>query len=177
MDLFSSKEWRSRCGTVMQDGFIFSDTIVSNIGISDEIPKMEKVRKAARLANISDYIESLPMGYKTKVGIEGMGLSSGQKQRLLIARAIYKDADLLVLDEATNSLDANNEQEIISNLKTVFENKTVIIAAHRLSTVKYADNIIVLNDGIIKEYGKHDDLLSKRGEYYRLVKNQLSLSD
>lgn len=138
---------------------------------------MEKVRKAARLANISDYIESLPMGYKTKVGIEGMGLSSGQKQRLLIARAIYKDADLLVLDEATNSLDANNEQEIISNLKTVFENKTVIIAAHRLSTVKYADNIIVLNDGIIKEYGKHDDLLSKRGEYYRLVKNQLSLSD
>ena len=174
---YSPSCWRKECGSVMQEGYIFSDTIANNIGVSDEIPDMRKLIKAAKIANIDSFIEELPLGYNTKIGADGHGLSTGQKQRLLIARAAYKDAKYLFLDEATNSLDANNEKTIMTRLQQLFENKTVVVVAHRLSTVKNADNIIVLDHGSIVEEGTHTELTSKRGYYYKLVKNQLELGN
>ena len=174
---FSEREWRSKCGCVMQDGFIFSDTIAGNIGISDEYYDIERVKTAASIANINDWIEQLPLGYKTNVGSEGHGLSVGQRQRILIARAVYKDAPYLFFDEATNSLDANNEKAIMENLNVFFKNKTVVVVAHRLSTVKNADNIIVMENGKIVEQGTHEQLTLKHGKYYELVKNQLELGN
>lgn len=174
---YSASSWRQVCGSVMQEGFIFSDTIANNIGVSDEMPDMNRVRYAADMANIDKFIEELPLGYNTKIGVDGNGLSTGQKQRILIARAAYKNAKFLFFDEATNSLDANNERIIMKKLTRLFENKTVVVVAHRLSTVKNADNIIVLDRGSIVEQGKHEDLISKRGYYYELVKNQLELGN
>lgn len=174
---YSPSVWRSLCGTVMQEGFIFSDTIENNIGVSDEVPDLERVKKAVKTANIDDFINGLPLKYNTKIGAEGNGISSGQKQRLLIARAAYKDARYLFLDEATNSLDAENEKIIMENFSSFFKNRTVVIVAHRLSTVKNADNIIVLDKGKVVEQGTHNELTQKRGHYYNLVKNQLELGN
>lgn len=174
---YSSSAWRRHCGVVMQEGYIFSDTIFNNIGVSEEYPNITQVKRAAKIANIDDYIESLPLGYNTKIGANGHGLSTGQKQRLLIARAAYKDAKYLIFDEATNSLDANNERTIMDRLEQLFRSKTVVIVAHRLSTVKNADNIVVLDRGIVVEQGTHSELTSSRGYYYELVKNQLELGN
>lgn len=172
---YSESRWRARCGTVMQEGYIFSDTIAANIAVSEEYPVMERVRWAAGVSNIKYWIEGLPLGYGTKIGADGHGLSSGQKQRILIARAAYKDSRYLFFDEATNSLDANNERTIMENLERLFSEKTVVVVAHRLSTVKNADNIIVLDKGRIAEQGTHSQLTALRGKYYELVKNQLEL--
>ena len=177
IDRYSASCWRHACGTVMQEGYVFSDTIANNIGVSDEVPDMKRVRRAAQIANIADFIDSLPLGYNTKIGADGHGLSTGQKQRLLIARAAYKDADYLFFDEATNSLDANNERTIMERLDRLFRGKTVVIVAHRLSTVKNADQIIVLDHGKIVELGTHAELTAKKGYYYELVKNQLELGN
>lgn len=167
--------WRSQCGTVLQDGFILSDTFIRNIALGDEYPDMEKLYRASKLANIHPFIETLPMGYHTKIGMDGHGLSQGQKQRILIARAIYKDPTYLFLDEATNALDSDNENAIMQNLETYFQGRTRIIVAHRLSTVRNADHIIVLEKGVIIEQGNHEQLTHLGGNYYRLVKNQLEL--
>lgn len=172
---YSESRWRARSGTVMQEGYIFSDTIAANIAVSEEYPDMERVRWAAGVSNIKYWIEGLPLGYGTKIGADGHGLSSGQKQRILIARAAYKDSRYLFFDEATNSLDANNERIIMENLERLFSEKTVVVVAHRLSTVKNADNIIVLDKGRIAEQGTHSQLTALRGKYYELVKNQLEL--
>ena len=173
----SIKLWREKCGAVMQDGFIFSDTIANNIAVGKDIIDKQKLIYSAQIANIEDMIEALPLGFNTKIGQEGNGISTGQKQRILIARTIYKNPEYLFFDEATNSLDAKNEKTIMSNLENVFEGKTVLIVAHRLSTVKNADNIIVLNNGKISEQGTHLQLVAKKGEYYNLIKNQLELDN
>lgn len=175
LDNYSRKEWRSRCGIVMQEGFIFSDSIARNIAPAAEIIDKELLLMAATMANLSDFIDSLPLGYNTKIGNDGHGLSQGQKQRILIARAIYKDPEFVFLDEATNALDANNEKVIMENLNKFFKGRTSIIVAHRLSTVRDADQIIVLDKGKVVEVGTHDDLSEKKGAYYHLVKNQLEL--
>jgi ATP-binding cassette subfamily B protein len=169
--------WRSKCGTVMQDGFIFSETIAENIAISSENIDKERLLYSSRMANIHEFIESLPLGYNTKIGKEGNGLSQGQKQRILIARAIYKNPDFVFLDEATNALDANNEKVIMENLGDFFKNRTVIVVAHRLSTVKNADQIVVLERGQIVEMGTHNELTISKGPYFNLVKNQLELGN
>ena len=171
----SHKVWRRHCGAVMQESFIFSDTIAQNIAIGDEYPDMEKLYEAVEAANIRSFIESLPLGFNTKIGTEGIGISMGQKQRILIARAVYRDPAFIFFDEATNSLDANNERLIIDNLRTFFKDRTVVVVAHRLSTVKHADQIVVLNKGSISERGTHQELVNLKGEYYTLVKNQLEL--
>ncbi|MCK5168517.1 MAG: ATP-binding cassette domain-containing protein, partial [Bacteroidales bacterium] len=171
----SNRMWRDKCGVVMQDGFIFSDSIASNIAVSDEYPDREKLLNAVKVANIQEFIESLPLGYNTKIGQNGVGMSQGQKQRILIARAVYKNPEFIFFDEATNSLDANNERIIMENLDQFFKGKTVIVVAHRLSTVKNADQIIVLEKGKIVEKGTHAELTKKKGAYYELVKNQLEL--
>ena len=155
----------------------FADTIARNIGVVDEQPDMERVRRAARMANIDEWIESLPMRYDTKIGLDGHGLSTGQRQRLFIARAAYKDAKYLFLDEATNSLDAANERSIMEKLQSFFEGRTVVVVAHRLSTVMNADNIVVLDRGRIVEQGTHKELTARRGHYYNLVRNQLELGN
>lgn len=172
---YSIETWRKNCGTVMQDGYIFSDTIAKNIAIGDNIPDKNKLLMAVEAANIREYIESLPMRYDTKIGQEGTGLSHGQKQRLLIARAIYKNPQFVFFDEATNALDSNNESTIMLNLNDFFAGKTVVIVAHRLSTVKNASQIVVLEKGEIAEIGTHRELINKKGMYYKLVKNQLEL--
>lgn len=172
---YSPSVWRSQCGTVMQEGFVFSDTILRNICVSNEYPDMERVKYAVKIANIDGFINGLPLRYNTKVGAEGNGISTGQKQRLLIARAAYRDTRYLFLDEATNSLDAENEKVIMENLSLFFKNRTVVVVAHRLSTVKNADNIIVLDSGKVVEQGTHKVLTNKKGYYYNLVKNQLEL--
>lgn len=167
--------WRKCCGSVMQDGYIFSDTIARNIALSDEEADIKKLRHAVKVANIQAFIETLPLGYNTKIGMNGVGLSQGQKQRLLIARAVYKNPDFIFFDEATSALDANNEKVIIENLNEFFSGKTVLVIAHRLSTVKNADQIVVLDKGKISETGTHEELTERRGTYFELVKNQLEL--
>jgi ATP-binding cassette subfamily B protein len=167
--------WRQHTGAVMQDGFIFSDTIANNIAAGEENIDKQKLLHAVETANIREYIESLPLKYNTKIGMEGNGISQGQRQRILIARAVYKNPGFLFFDEATNALDANNERTIMDNLKDFYRGKTVVIVAHRLSTVQQADNIIVLEKGAIVEEGTHKELTEKQGAYYRLVKNQLEL--
>lgn len=174
---FSESSWRGSCGTVMQEGYIFTDTIAANIGVSDDDPDMNRVRAAAEVSNICNWIEKLPLGYYTKIGMDGHGLSTGQKQRILIARAAYKNSKFLFFDEATNSLDANNEKVIMKHLDELFKERTVVIVAHRLSTVKNADNIVVLDNGRIAEQGTHEYLIKLKGKYYMLVKNQLELGD
>jgi len=167
--------WRSKSGSVMQDGFIFSETIAQNIGVGDDYVNIEKLRHAVTVANIRDFIDSLPLGYNTKIGMEGSGISQGQRQRILIARAVYKNPEFIFLDEATNALDANNEKEIMRHLQEFYKGKTVVVVAHRLSTVRDADKIVVLDQGKVMEEGTHDELASLKGKYYELVKNQLEL--
>jgi ATP-binding cassette subfamily B protein len=174
---FSQAEWRKKCGVVMQEGFIFSDTIAGNIGLIDEIPNKEKIDRATETANIKEFIENLPLGYNTKIGNDGHGLSTGQKQRILIARAVYKEPDFIFFDEATNALDARNEKTIMENLGHFFKGKTVVVVAHRLSTVKNADQIIVLEKGEVVEKGTHKELVGLKCAYYNLVKDQLELGN
>ena len=169
--------WRQKTGAVMQDGFIFSDTIAANIAVGAEDIDKQRLLHAAETANIREFIEELPLKYNTKIGMEGKGTSQGQRQRLLIARAVYKNPEFLFLDEATNSLDVNNERIIMDNLMEFYKGKTVVIIAHRLSTVQHADNIIVLEKGKVIEKGTHKELTEKRGAYYTLVKNQLELGN
>lgn len=171
----SARIWRSHCGSVMQDGYIFSDTIARNIAVGEENIDKRKLLQAVHIANIQTFVEGMPLAYNTKIGQEGIGLSQGQKQRLLIARTVYKDPDYFFFDEATNALDANNEKVIVENLQQILKGKTAVIVAHRLSTVKNADNIVVLEKGKIIEQGSHIELVSKRGAYYELVRNQLEL--
>jgi len=173
----SPKGWRNKFGVVMQEGYVFNDTIANNIAIGVEQVDKEKLLHAAKISNINEFIDSLPLGYNTKIGMEGLGISAGQKQRMLIARAVYKDPDYLFFDEATSALDANNEKIIMKNLTDYFKNKTVVVIAHRLSTVKSADQIIVLDKGLIIETGNHAELTAIRGSYFELVKNQLELGN
>ena len=167
--------WRARTGCVMQDGFIFSDSIEKNIAIGAEVIDKERLLHAVTVANIRDFIDSLPLGYNTKIGMEGNGVSQGQRQRILIARAVYKNPEFIFLDEATNALDANNEREIMEHLHQFYKGRTVVVVAHRLSTVRDADNIVVLDKGQVVEEGTHEELTARRGVYYKLVKNQLEL--
>lgn len=171
----SQKVWRRECGVVMQEGYIFNDTIANNIAVGVDYVDKKKLVHAVDVANIKEFIENLPLSYNTKIGMEGVGLSTGQKQRLLIARAVYKNPNYLFFDEATSALDANNEKAIMEKLNTFFENKTVVVIAHRLSTVKNAHQIVVLDAGKIMEIGNHTSLIAKKGNYYNLVKNQLEL--
>jgi ATP-binding cassette subfamily B protein len=173
----SSKSWRDKCGVVMQEGYIFNDTIANNIAVGVDLVDTQKLKHAVFVANIKEFIDMLPLGYNTKVGMEGVGISTGQKQRILIARAVYKNPDYLFFDEATSALDSNNEKVIMNNLNEFFKNKTVVVIAHRLSTVKNADQIIVLDKGCIIEKGNHTELTAMRGAYYELVKNQLELGN
>ncbi len=170
------KNWRGKFACVMQESFIFSDTIARNIAIGEEFVNRDRLKYATITANIRDFIEQLPIEYNTKIGADGIGLSQGQRQRILLARAIYKNSDILLLDEATNALDANNEKIIINNLNEYFQGKTVVVVAHRLSTVQNADQIVVLDKGQIVEIGTHKELIEKNGAYYNLIKNQLDLS-
>lgn len=173
----SQKAWRNECGVVMQEGYIFNDTIANNIAVGEDYVDKEKLAHAVDVANIREFIEILPLSYNTKIGMEGVGLSTGQKQRLLIARAVYKNPNFLFFDEATSALDANNEKTIMEKLNIFFENKTVVVIAHRLSTVKHAHQIVVLDNGKIIEKGTHTDLVKQKGEYFHLVKNQLELGN
>lgn len=176
LENISFREWRKHCGAVMQEGFIFNDTIANNIAPDSDIIDKERLLYAVEMANIREYIESLPLRYNTRIGSTGQGLSQGQKQRILIARAIYRNPDYLFFDEATNALDTDNEKVIQQNLNKFFKDKTVVVVAHRLSTVRNADQIVVLREGNITERGTHDELVATRGDYYQLVKNQLELS-
>ena len=171
----SPQIWRRRCGVVMQDGFVFLDTIARNIALGEEYVDPDRLLEAVKMANVKDFIESLPVGYNTKVGSGGQSLSGGEKQRILIARAVYKQPEFLFIDEGTSSLDAENEKMIIDNLQEFFKGRTVVVVAHRLSTVRHADQIVVLDQGKIVELGRHDELIMKKGSYYNLVKNQLEL--
>jgi ATP-binding cassette subfamily B protein len=171
------KSWRSHIGTVMQEGYIFNDTIANNIAVGVDVIDKERLVYAADVANILSFIQEYPLGFNTKIGQEGVGMSTGQKQRLLIARAVYKNPEMLFFDEATSALDANNEKEIMEKLNIFFKNKTVVVIAHRLSTVMNADQIVVLEKGKIIETGNHNELVDKKGNYYELVKNQLQLGN
>ena len=173
----NKKWWRRQCGVVMQDGVIFSESIARNIAVDDGDIDKERLLKAAEIACIKDYVMALPLKFNTKIGRDGVGLSQGQKQRILIARAVYKNPDYIFLDEATNSLDANNERSIVENLDKFYKGKTVVIVAHRLSTVRNADQIVVIDHGKVVEVGNHESLTAKRGAYYNLVKNQLELGN
>lgn len=169
--------WRAATGSVMQDSFIFSDSIANNIAVNSDETDKKRMMNAARMAHIDDFIKSLPLGYDTIIGMEGNGVSQGQRQRILIARAIYKNPEYIFLDEATNSLDATNEAMIMENLRHFYEGRTVVVSAHRLSTVRDADQIIVMNSGEIVEQGNHETLLKKRGRYYELVKHQIDMKE
>lgn len=179
LSCLNSSLWRSSCGVVMQNGYIFTSTIEENITLNNidnnDVKCKTKMKEAAKLALLDEYIMTLPQKYNTMIGNDGLGLSSGQKQRLLIARTLYKDCDFIFLDEATNSLDTKNEAEVVRNLNGYCKNKTLVVIAHRLSTVKNADQIIVMDSGRIIETGKHAALISRKGTYYELVKNQLEL--
>jgi len=175
LEYISQKTWRHECGVVMQEGYIFNDTIAHNIAVGEDYIDKKKLAHAIEVANINDFIENLPLSYNTKIGMEGVGISTGQKQRLLIARAVYKNPNFLFFDEATSALDANNEKVIMEKLNTFFQNKTVVVIAHRLSTVKNAHQIVVLDKGKIVEVGNHSTLVKQKGDYYDLVKNQLEL--
>jgi len=177
MKNISPRFWRDRCGVVMQEGYVFNDTISNNIAVGEDYVDKTKLRKSVEIANIKEFIESLPLSYNTKIGNEGVGVSGGQRQRLFIARAVYKSPDYIFFDEATSALDANNEKIIMENLEQFFEGKTAVVIAHRLSTVKHADKIIVLDKGKVVEEGNHAELVALKGEYYRLVKNQLELGN
>jgi len=166
--------WRAHAGSVMQDGFIFSDTIANNIAVGVDAINKERLRNAVTVANIGDFIDELPLGYNTKIGMEGKGVSQGQRQRMLIARAVYKNPAFIFLDEATNALDSNNEKEIMERLHGFYAGKTVVVVAHRLSTVRDADKIIVLDEGKVAEEGTHQELIEKQGRYFNLVKNQIN---
>lgn len=172
---YNLKWWRHHCGVVMQDGVIFSESIARNIAVDDGDINLERLEQAARIANIHDYVMGLPLKYDTQIGRDGVGLSQGQRQRILIARAVYKNPDFIFLDEATNALDAKNERAIVENLNEFYKGRTVVVVAHRLSTVKNADQIIVLDGGRVVETGNHTSLIEKKGAYYNLVKNQLEL--
>ena len=177
VNTLNKKWWRRQCGVVMQDGVIFSESIARNIAVDDKEIDKQRLQTAAEIACIHDYVMGLPLKYNTKIGRDGVGLSQGQKQRILIARAVYKNPDYIFLDEATNSLDANNERMIVEYLDEFYKGKTVVIVAHRLSTVKNADQIVVLDKGKVVEIGNHEELTAKRGAYYNLVKNQLELGN
>lgn len=174
---YNLKWWRRHCGVVMQDGVIFSESIARNIAVDDGDIDVERLEISARIANIHDYVMELPLKYNTQIGRDGVGLSQGQKQRILIARAVYKNPDFIFLDEATNALDAKNERAIVENLNAFYKGRTVVVVAHRLSTVKNADQIIVIDGGKVVEIGNHDTLIEKKGAYYNLVKNQLELGN
>lgn len=174
---YNLKWWRRQCGVVMQDGVIFSESIARNIAVDDGEVDVDRLEQAARIANIHDYVMSLPLKYNTLIGRDGVGLSQGQKQRILIARAVYKNPSFIFLDEATNALDAKNERAIVENLDKFYQGRTVIVVAHRLSTVKNADQIVVLDAGKVVETGNHASLIEKQGAYYNLVKNQLELGN
>jgi ATP-binding cassette subfamily B protein len=167
--------WRQHCGVVMQDGYIYSGTVAQNIALSQANPDYNSVQEAAKIACVDDFIKTLPRGYNTRIGNNGVGLSGGQKQRILIARSIYKNPEFLFFDEATSSLDASNEKRIMDNLYSFYKNRTIIIIAHRLSTVKNADHIIFMDKGRIVEQGSHKQLIQNKGAYYTLVKDQLEL--
>lgn len=177
MKNISPRYWRDHCGVVMQEGYVFNDTIANNIAVGEDHIDKQKLRRAVEIANIKDFIESLPLSYNTKIGNEGVGVSGGQKQRLFIARAVYKAPEYILFDEATSALDANNEKVIMENLEQFFKGKTAVVIAHRLSTVRHADKIIVLDQGRVVEEGSHAELVDLRGEYYRLVRNQLELGN
>ena len=177
INTLNKRWWRRQCGVVMQDGVLFSESIARNIAVDDGDIDKERLLKAAEIACIKDYVMALPLKFNTKIGRDGIGLSQGQKQRILIARAVYKNPDYIFLDEATNSLDANNERSIVENLDKFYKGKTVVIVAHRLSTVKNADQIVVIDHGKVVEVGNHESLTAKRGAYYHLVKNQLELGN
>ena len=161
----------------MQDGVIFSESIARNIAVDDGDIDVDRLEMASKIANIHDYVIGLPLKYKTLIGCDGVGLSQGQKQRILIARAVYKNPDFIFLDEATNALDAKNERAIVENLNEFYKGRTVVVVAHRLSTVKNADQIIVIDGGKVLEIGNHHNLIEKKGAYYNLVKNQLELGN
>lgn len=177
LNTINQKTWRYHVGCVMQEGYIFNDSIANNIAIGTEIINKNRLQYAANVANIQSFIDNLPLGFNTKIGMEGMGMSTGQKQRLLIARAVYKNPEMLFFDEATSALDANNEKEIMAKLDAFFKDKTVVVIAHRLSTVMNADQIVVLDKGEIIEKGNHQELVALKGSYYQLVKNQLQLGN
>ena len=173
LENISQKSWRNHCGVVMQEGYIFNDTIAQNIAVGETHIDKDRLLKAVKIANIQEFIESLPLAYNTKIGMEGVGMSGGQKQRILIARAVYKNPNLICFDEATSALDAKNERIIMENLNQFFKERTAIVIAHRLSTVQNADNIVVLQNGEIIEQGNHEELMSKESYYKSLYDKQM----
>jgi ATP-binding cassette subfamily B protein len=173
----SHHRWRELCGIVMQDGYIFSDTILSNIAVADDNPNLERVAEVARVAQIASFVEALPLGYETRIGRDGVGISRGQAQRILIARALYKDPKYIFFDEATSALDAETESVIVDQLREIMRGKTAVVIAHRMSTVRHADQIILLDHGEIVEVGAHEELVACRGSYFNLVRNQLELGE
>lgn len=177
MNNLSHRQWRQLCGIVMQDGYIFSDSILSNIAVAVDEVDVARVAEVARVAQIDTFIESLPLSYETRIGRDGVGISRGQAQRILIARALYKDPGYIFLDEATSALDAETERSLIDQLQSITKGKTAVVIAHRMSTVRHADLIILLDHGEVVEVGTHDDLVAHRGSYFNLVKNQLELGD
>jgi ATP-binding cassette subfamily B protein len=176
LESLDHKVWRKHCGAVLQDGYIFSDSIAENVALGEENVDSQRLAAAILIANIKEFVDSLPLGIHTRIGEDGVGISQGQRQRIFIARALYKNPDFLFFDEATSSLDSNNESVIVKNLETLFKSKTAVIVAHRLSTVQNADRIIVMDKGYIIEQGNHLSLIEKRGAYFELIKNQLELA-